>query len=114
MKHTPGPWTVGEAIETEYRQPFHAAVIQETPEGRMGCVIATTGPAGDQRSIADARLMSAAPELLDALDGMLTLWGRIQAEMNWKDSPLSADTLSMMISAPVKAQQAIEKAEAAS
>lgn len=63
-KHTPGPWTVEEYGDDE----TPALVIHKDSETRV-CFMATPGSQGDPAKIeADARLIAAAPELLDVLE----------------------------------------------
>ena len=60
-KHTPGPWT----IEKYGDEDAPALVIHKDSERRV-CFMATPGASGDPATIAaDARLISAAPELFD-------------------------------------------------
>jgi hypothetical protein len=65
--HTPGPWSVGqyEASDAFKKIERHTAVVQCTANGNAGLLLAVTGPAGDERSEADARVMAAAPRLLE-------------------------------------------------
>ena len=70
-KHTPGPWSVG--ATRHYKCSGGAEVaIHYGPAESMGNCIAHAyghGPSGDAE--ADARLIAAAPELLEALRGMM-------------------------------------------
>ena len=59
-KHTPGPWRV--APRSDY--PEHADINVDA--GTRGYV-ALCGKAGDEEAEANARLIAAAPELLEAL-----------------------------------------------
>ena len=62
-KHTPGPWSVEEYGDDE----TPALVIHKGSESRV-CFMATPGSHGDPEKIeADAHLISAAPELYEAL-----------------------------------------------
>ena len=67
MKHTPGPWRL---IVGEYgckrigpSRPGHQRGIRE--------VCATVGLFDEDQDSANARLIAAAPELLEALEGLL-------------------------------------------
>lgn len=62
-KHTPGPWDVaGEQTGvTEYSETRHIYAQADKSAGGTGCVACVPS------SSANARLISAAPELLDAL-----------------------------------------------
>ena len=61
-KHTPGPWF-------ERREGFSTVYIEARIGGGMLQEVAACGPteAGQDQQAANARLISAAPELLDAL-----------------------------------------------
>ena len=55
MKHTPGPWIVGEENDVYL-------------EGQAACIAKVCGaPEGIEESIANAQLISAAPEMYEAL-----------------------------------------------
>lgn len=56
VKHTPGPWHVG---------PHYKSDV-ESRQGR----ICECGPFGSEQAEANARLIAAAPELLDALKAL--------------------------------------------
>lgn len=70
-KHTPGPWR----FYTE-PQPNGCPIIG-VGHGMMVAMLAHTVKQEDQKdeAIANARLISAAPELLGALYGMLEVYG---------------------------------------
>ena len=74
-KHTPGPWIV----ETSGKLPIHVGAMDRRWRDQSGIIIAAVNPkpmigTGDfQESLANARLIAAAPELLDAV--RLTLAG---------------------------------------
>lgn len=81
-KHTPGPWTVGAYQVTEAmlsRMPLgsvHVSVAQDVDsESAKGLLIAVCGDPHDDASHADARLMSAAPDMYEAI-------GRFRAIMS--------------------------------
>lgn len=62
-KYMPGPWTIEEYGDDE----TPALVIHKDTENRI-CFMATPGSHGDPAKIeADARLIAAAPDLLEAL-----------------------------------------------
>jgi hypothetical protein len=68
MSHTPGPWKV-----EEYRNHFE---IWPDPKNNLGCgtMIAATHdwiPGGRVDDAANARLIAAAPELLEALKAII-------------------------------------------
>ena len=59
----------------------------------------------------DANLIAAAPELLEALKGMIGMFNAVGKKVNWGSSFLDADAIRMMNEAPGNANQAINKAE---
>jgi type VI protein secretion system component VasF len=67
-KHTPGPWTIGVYRTTaEFREhEEHVAVMKADDQ----MLLAITGPTLDAASVADARLIAAAPELLELLKAL--------------------------------------------
>ena len=69
-EYTPGPWTVEEYGEDD----CPALVIHKDTESRV-CFMATPGSHGDPAKIeADARLIAAAPDLLEALRDLVSEW----------------------------------------
>ena len=69
VKHTPGPWTVEEYGDRDYP----TLVVHSNSENRV-CFMATPGSNGDPAMIAaDARLIAAAPDLLDGCNALLGL-----------------------------------------
>lgn len=64
MKHTPGPWRIGTA-------PPNGEQAIGTIRGMM-VAVATTGVGMENETLANARLIAAAPDLLDALHAVLS------------------------------------------
>lgn len=62
-KHTPGPWTIGGSFSTEN---IHPALTIESPFGQVAAIVAENCDDDDQ-VYADARLIAAAPDLLESL-----------------------------------------------
>ena len=96
-QHTPGPWKFGfESVDPEW------AIV--TIEG--GLIIANVN--ADHRQEANARLIAAAPDLLEAAHGVDVLYAELQAAL-----PKIANTRAMDIvqDAVRKARAAIAKAE---
>jgi hypothetical protein len=95
-KHTPGPW---EAVKWS----CHAATTVVT--GKIGPRVVICECSGHGRhtdeSLANARLIAAAPELLDALERMVDV-------ANWDEMLQSEEQHDAMI---VKAEAAIRKAK---
>lgn len=62
-KHTPGPWSFGYGITTEYGEVFGVGVTTK-PDWTVVCAVSRPG---DVNAIdeANARLIAAAPELLE-------------------------------------------------
>lgn len=81
-KQTQAPLAVGyyQPGERFRAIPEHVCVLREDhPVG--GTPVAVCGPSGDPASEADARLFAAAPDLLDAVHGVETLYAEMQAAM---------------------------------
>ena len=102
-KHTPGPWAWGNMLEeVEASAPDLAELVAYGPEDSKGnrAIIDVLGISGrDDDSLfkvseADARLIACAPELLEALKGVL------------EDTLAPVNTLAMM-----RAEAIITKAE---
>lgn len=77
-KHTPGPWRIwphpdGKAVITDDRLARHIAVI----------------PGASPHWQADAHLLSAAPELLESLKGVLRVADRNTVEFNAAKSAIA-------------------------
>lgn len=97
VKHTPGPWRVGDACNTVFG-PKTDAICPEI-------VASIRGGRSDQAAVsralimkANATLISAAPDLLDAARGMLWAWNN---PLGTKGTDVYANEL----------QKAIDKAE---
>lgn len=69
IKHTPGPWIVthdGRLIEAEYREGYVASVSFYDSQ--------FCGPEDEAEAAANAFLIAAAPELLEALKAARSAW----------------------------------------
>ena len=72
MSHTPGPWKVGGKETVLYGA--EALVVFE-PKGQVVAAINPhTVKAGDDSDRTNARLIAAAPQMLEALQDIHTLW----------------------------------------
>lgn len=70
-KHTPGPWVVKSARSGFYVESQFDVIVESLDEyGRYGAI-------DDE---ANARLIAAAPELLEALKSIAEFWNRDQNE----------------------------------
>lgn len=69
MSHTPGPWFFDPEVEPEDPKKARLEIVDESFNG----VIATVTNSEDEISedYANGRLLAAAPELLEALKGLL-------------------------------------------
>lgn len=85
-KHTPGPWSVGGS--TEY-------INQLRIEPTIGIVFG----AGDEIK-ANARLIAAAPEMLEALEAIIERWDT----PSWKDVPHTATYINSARAVVAKAK----------
>lgn len=75
-EHTPAPWTIEEYGDDE----TPSLVIHKDSESRV-CFMATPGSHGDPAIIeANAHLISAAPDLFDALRDMSEWWAYAMAK----------------------------------
>ena len=76
-KHTPGPWVVGN------QDPLNFGVQRGCGTEPIGFVYGPSFPEHSevgQRALANARLIAAAPELLEALQYMLNVCPAIDAQ----------------------------------
>lgn len=73
FKGTPGPWF-------EYREGFSTVYVEAKLRDGVIQEVAACGPteAGQEAQSANARLIAAAPELLEALQDMLSGWKYIR------------------------------------
>lgn len=73
-KHTPGPWTVC-TFEVEQEGALYAGrwhIDQDGDKGRPDiAVVSCTNGAGAEQNAANARLIAAAPEMLEALISLM-------------------------------------------
>lgn len=65
-KHTPGPWESGSNPKAD-QFGSNGIVVRPTGEFPHGLWIADCGFAHDEKAIANARLIAAAPEMLNTL-----------------------------------------------
>ena len=81
-KHTPGPWVhsiTGSRMTDEYSQPF--AVFQEGHSNMIAGVFGDVS-GGEEVARENARLIAAAPDLLEALKGVLRVADRATDEFD--------------------------------
>lgn len=93
-KHTPGPWAVAKAKHGVDMSHHIVALVAPDREDRALVVHAHQGD--DTQADANARLIAAAPELLEALEGLLAV---------------SVDTSPAELLAMIAAREAIAKAK---
>ncbi len=83
MSHTPGPWRVS---NNGVGMSVSAGGIRISQSGYVGAACMQTQQADIERRNANARLIAAAPELLEALESVLCLarlkWGNLDKDAN--------------------------------
>jgi hypothetical protein len=99
-KHTPGPWKV-EFNAPMAAIPGHLIKADNTAETPIALLWEGGGTKGGPTQIANARLIAAAPELLEALEHMV-------AVSNWATTIQSEEQYDAMIA---NAEAAIRKAK---
>jgi hypothetical protein len=77
LKHTRAPWGVGHfsgqdmaymfSADFEVNRKQQIAVVQNTPRGQIGVIVAAIGAADNPHHEADARLIAASPDMYEAL-----------------------------------------------
>lgn len=105
---TPGPWFIGEAKRSSVT--MGQTVIQDTNKRW----IALTHIFGRQEEAeANAHLIAAAPDLLNACKAMQDLLTQMSERIDWGKTFLDAKTIRLMNDVPIEARRAIEKARGA-
>jgi len=105
-KHTPGPW----AVEVDTRQDGQPGYAIRQGDDGYGAVIAETRPdEPSTNTLANARIIAAAPQLLAALRDM-TSWADSLGEVAKNCGAI--DRSVMLNSAIASARAAIARAEA--
>ncbi len=101
MKHTPGPWTAwGTTIRANKGDYVASAKYYPIPG------------VDDDNSDANARLIAAAPELLEACKGVLALFASLTIQPNGDhDNPETDPAYIVTFGELAKLRAAIEKAE---
>ena len=96
-KHTPGPWVVVGSRTKYVEARLVGSLMQEV--AACGPTLADEGYGQQQE--ANARLIAAAPDLLEALRGMFAMWRSVCRAQGWEPEHLAE---------AVRAQAAIAKA----
>jgi len=82
-KHTPGPWAYVATDPSEGWNGFRITAEVVTPErAAWGDIGTVTGPQDNPSSLADARLIAAAPEMLEALQYLSELYDKLWFDMS--------------------------------
>lgn len=71
--HTPGPWTISTSPPVDYALTIHGASLKQS--GGFPVVADILERTTDGTHEANARLIAAAPDLLEALQDMLSIYG---------------------------------------
>jgi len=95
MAHTQGPWRIGEP-----RDGFIGNVLADNPRRLLAQVTVQDG----EQTLANARLMAAAPDMLDALKNLLWYVGQLEMLVYSADDAGEHEEVA-------KARAAIAKAE---
>lgn len=103
IKHTPGPWTFNPK-----------SVVTKVFPADHGIGYASSEPICTLNSNdkANARLISAAPDLLEALVEMMEMHAKTMEAVDWGKSFFSAEIIRGLNEVPLKARAAIAKATA--
>ena len=115
-KHTPGPWQISRDKRTIFAATEGAGVLirgveQTIPQ--IAHIIGNGFGATLQEQEANARLIAAAPELLEAAKAALALFDKNHAlsRFNWGTSGLRAEDIRELNELPGRIHAAIGKAE---
>lgn len=84
-KHTPGPWFISGSMTKYIEARIGCGFLQEVAS--VGPTVADGGYGDVQQ--ANARLIAAAPELLEALRGMIAVWQSTCNAYGWDASHMS-------------------------
>lgn len=84
MKHTPGPWTPAiykttDSMFERLKTSQWSVALNNNPKEPQGLLIALCGDGDDKQSMADAHLIAAAPEMLEALKDIVEQYEQISA-----------------------------------
>lgn len=76
MPHTPGPWTHDE-VRTQVGRAFRIGTSEMLQAGKGCCIIYDDYPSGEksEQRKANAELITAAPDLYEALKDIMELYG---------------------------------------
>ena len=77
-KHTPGPWVIDESRHGK-RGPVHTLMVVAEKGGMPGLIV-NQGALVEPQDWANARLIAAAPDLLEALKGVVRVADRDTVE----------------------------------
>lgn len=105
-KHTPGPWEVKSVDKQTWQigtADFGSIVTLHDPYRASIRMTAEME--------ADARLIAAAPDLLEALKKVKQMISEALPKFNWRDSFLDANAIRLLNEVPLAVYEAVAKAE---
>lgn len=93
-KHTPGPWLIAESVVSRHAITNMRRIRSKNEGLEHGAVCDVYGIQDGSEASANARLIAAAPDLLEALQGMIevvsnTEYGEIDRKLAVKDARAS-------------------------
>lgn len=108
-KFTPGPWMVGKP-DTEMGSVLIGVNLDDQSYGFSIADVCSGSPAEIEKTLSDARLIAAAPDLYSALNAMLDMFSAVAEKVDWGKSFLGSNEIRKFNEAPIQAKRALAKA----